>query len=72
MISSKIEFKLKDSDIIKEILSSEKRERSETKIEQKGDSIIIKIEAGDLTAYKATLNQYLKLIETAMNAMKVK
>ena len=72
MIKSKVEIKLQNPELIKKILSNQKRQRSDARIVKKEGGVEIIINAEDITAYKATLSQYLKLVETALNAMKVK
>ena len=72
MIKSKIYFELEDPKLIKEVLREEERTRSKSKIGVKDGKLILDIEAKDFVALKATIVQYLKLIETVLNAMKVR
>lgn len=71
-ISSEIKIKVDDPEILKEVLGEEKRTRSETKIKTKEKELTIAINSKDIVAFKATFNQYIKMIETAINALKVK
>ena len=72
MIKSKIYFELENPKLIKEVLKEEERQRSKSKIKVQDGKLILDIEAKDFVALKATIVQYLKLIETALNAMKVR
>ncbi len=72
MIKSKIYFELENPKLIKEVLKEEERQRSKSKIKVQDGKLILDIEARDFVALKATIVQYLKLIETALNAMKVR
>jgi KEOPS complex subunit Pcc1 len=60
------EFRLRDPVIVYESLKPEEGEgiRSKAKIYLKGDSLLLKLEAEDLTSFRASLNTWLRLIKT--------
>jgi tRNA threonylcarbamoyladenosine modification (KEOPS) complex Pcc1 subunit len=73
VISSKTEFKVKDSAVAQKIISSIKpdmefdagRKRSRVSLSAEGDTLVLEIEAKDVAAFRATLNTYTRSIEVS-------
>lgn len=67
IISTEIQIKTKDPKNLKKLLELEmkrkKYKRSETDILIKNNNLKIIIKAKDITAFKATLNNYIKILE---------
>lgn len=67
ILSSEIKIRTKKPKELKEILELEtkrkKYDRSDSNIKIEKDTIVIEIFAKDITAYKATINQYINLLE---------
>ncbi len=64
-LSGTFEFRLKDSEIVYNSLKPEEGKgiRSEAKIYLKGDKLLLKLKAEDLTSFRASLNTWLRLIK---------
>ena len=67
ILNSEIRIKTKDPKKLKQLLDLEtnrkKYDRSESQIKIEKEAILIEIRAKDITAYKATVNQYINLLE---------
>lgn len=67
ILNSNIRIKTKDPKKLKQLLDLEtnrqKYSRSNSEIKLEKESILIEIFAKDITAYKATVNQYINLLE---------
>ncbi len=67
ILSSKLVIESKDPRKLKQLLELEterrKFDRSESKLTVSGKQLIIEINCKDITAYKATINQYINLLE---------
>ena len=67
ILSSEIKIRTKKPKALKEILELEtkrkKYDRSDSNIKIEKDAIVIEIFAKDIIAYKATVNQYINLLE---------
>jgi tRNA threonylcarbamoyladenosine modification (KEOPS) complex Pcc1 subunit len=67
ILNSNIRIKTKDPKKLKQLLDLEtnrqKYFRSNSEIKLEKESILIEIFAKDITAYKATVNQYINLLE---------
>ena len=67
ILSSEIKIRTKKPKVLKEILELEtkrkKYDRSDSNIKIEKDAIVIEIFAKDIIAYKATVNQYINLLE---------
>ncbi len=63
--SGTFEFRLNGSEIVYEALKPEEGEgiRSKAKIYLKGDTLLLKLKAEDLTSFRASLNTWLRLIK---------
>ncbi|RLI84003.1 hypothetical protein DRP07_02420 [Archaeoglobales archaeon] len=59
------EFRLNSPEIVYKSLKPEEGEgiRSKAKIYLKGDALLLKLEAEDLTSFRASLNTWLRLIK---------
>jgi tRNA threonylcarbamoyladenosine modification (KEOPS) complex Pcc1 subunit len=67
ILNSNIRIKTKDPKKLKQLLDLEtnrqKYSRSNSEIKLEKEAILIEIFAKDITAYKATVNQYINLLE---------
>lgn len=67
IISSNLVIKTKDAKKLKQLLELEinrkSYDRSESKMTIKGKDLVIDIYCKDVTAYKATINHYINLLE---------
>lgn len=67
ILNSNIRIKTKDPKKLKQLLDLEtnrqKYSRSNSEIKLEKESILIEIFVKDITAYKATVNQYINLLE---------
>lgn len=67
ILSSEIKIRTKKPKELKQLLELEtkrkKYDRSDSNIKIEKDTIVIEIFAKDITAYKATINQYINLLE---------
>jgi tRNA threonylcarbamoyladenosine modification (KEOPS) complex Pcc1 subunit len=67
ILSSEIKIRTTKPKVLKEILELEtkrkKYDRSDSNIKIEKDAIVIEIFAKDIIAYKATVNQYINLLE---------
>lgn len=67
ILNSDLRIKTKDPKKLKQLLDLEtnrqKYSRSNSEIKVEKESILIEIFAKDITAYKATVNQYINLLE---------
>lgn len=67
ILNSDLRIKTKDPKKLKQLLDLEtnrqKYSRSNSDIKVEKESILIEIFAKDITAYKATVNQYINLLE---------
>ncbi len=76
ILSAKIEINTKDPENLKKLLDLEtdrkKYNRSDSKIYIKNKILIIEIYAKDLIAFKATINNYINLLELISKVYEVK
>ncbi|MCK4714494.1 MAG: hypothetical protein KAT35_02890 [Candidatus Aenigmarchaeota archaeon] len=73
MIESTTKFQMSGPDIAKKVVSSIKpdmefdagRKRSDVSLSAQGRTVVLKVKAGDVAAFRATLNTYTRLIEVS-------